>query len=60
MRTPVVVYVRRKRIGKMSSMQPSRRRAVEVALHVMPGHLWRLCYDWDDETADEYPASEDA
>jgi GntR family transcriptional regulator len=31
-------------------------RAVEVALHVMPGHLWRLRYDWDDPTSDEYPA----
>jgi len=36
-------------------------RAVEVALHVMPGNLWRLRYDWDDPTADEYPTpSEDA
>ncbi|SHN46456.1 GntR family transcriptional regulator [Cryptosporangium aurantiacum] len=30
-------------------------RPVEVALHVMPGNLWRLRYDWDDPTADEYP-----
>lgn len=33
-------------------------RAVEVALHVMPGNLWRLRYDWDDPTADEYPTSD--
>jgi len=33
-------------------------RAVEVALHVMPGNLWRLRYDWDDPTADEYPTAD--
>jgi GntR family transcriptional regulator len=26
-------------------------RAVEVCLHVMPGHLWTLRYAWDDEPA---------
>ena len=26
---------------------------VEVCIHVMPGHLWTLRYDWDDETRSE-------
>ncbi|GAA1626656.1 GntR family transcriptional regulator [Actinoplanes couchii] len=25
-------------------------RPVELCIHVMPGHLWTLRYDWDDET----------
>ncbi|MFG1920371.1 GntR family transcriptional regulator [Cryptosporangium sp. NPDC048952] len=29
-------------------------RAVEVALHVMPAHLWRLHYDWSALVDDEY------
>jgi GntR family transcriptional regulator len=32
-------------------------RPVEVALHVMPAHLWRLRYDWDDPANEEVPDS---
>jgi GntR family transcriptional regulator len=28
---------------------------VEVCIHVMPGHLWTLKYDWDDDTATAQP-----
>lgn len=28
-------------------------RPVEVCIHVMPGYLWNLRYDWDDEAATE-------
>lgn len=28
-------------------------RPVEVCVHVMPGHLWTLRYDWDDEASGE-------
>ncbi|BCJ45172.1 GntR family transcriptional regulator [Actinoplanes ianthinogenes] len=31
----------------------AQNRPVEVCVHVMPGHLWTLHYDWDDETAEE-------
>ncbi|MFI5955718.1 GntR family transcriptional regulator [Cryptosporangium sp. NPDC051539] len=34
-------------------------RAVEVALHVMPAHLWRLHYDWDVFGAGEDPDGDD-
>ncbi|WP_281369116.1 UTRA domain-containing protein [Phytohabitans rumicis] len=28
---------------------------VEVCIHVMPGHLWTLKYDWDDVSAQDGP-----
>jgi len=31
-------------------------RPVEVCIHVMPGHLWTLRYDWNDEPVTEEPA----
>jgi GntR family transcriptional regulator len=30
-------------------------RPVEVCIHVMPGHLWTLRYDWDDISTEEQP-----
>jgi GntR family transcriptional regulator len=34
-------------------------RAVEVALHTMPAHLWRLHYDWSARPNDEYGTAGD-
>jgi GntR family transcriptional regulator len=31
----------------------AEERPVEVCIHVMPGHLWTLRYDWDDEPTTE-------
>lgn len=28
-----------------------KQRPIEVAVHVMPGHLWTLRYEWDEQPA---------